>query len=117
MQQQFTARLSQEEQKQITQWESQQYPNKFITTAQKLGPNHIFSQLLKELYRTNPNSGIYQYSIKPFAQGMWITKNINQYYDAKKQYFQMEYHPEQLQLFNTPGIMDFLIVSALCGRI
>ncbi len=107
--------LSKEEKEQITKWQIQHYPEELITTAQALGPNHIFSQLLKELYRTDPNSGTYQYSIKPSAQGMLLTQNLNQHYSMRKQYFKMKYHPTQLNIFNTPGIMDFLVVSALCG--
>ena len=108
---------SKKEEEQIRQWQNQQVSESLITAAKALGPSHIWIQLFKELHLSTSNSNMHPSSIAPFARGRLMVQNINQYYAIKKEYFKVQYHPDQLGKFNTPGIVDYLVVSALCGPI
>ena len=107
--------LSPANKKQITNWIQQGYPLDFIHLATILGPDDIFVQLFKELFIADPEQYTYPSFIRPIPRGMFIKDSINHQYKNKKEYMQLKGHPRQLKIFKTPGIVDYVVASALCG--
>ncbi len=108
-------KLSTEDNQYIEELQEKGYPSELISTLQRLGPSHILAQLYQEIYRPDPTTGHYLNHIKPSAKGMLAVQSLNKHYKAKKEYFRNSEHPYHMSVFKTPGVMDFLIVSALCG--
>ena len=69
-----------------------------------LGADSIFAQLYE-----------LGYQIKPLAHGRPLITEVNKIYDEREQEGGVKYHPRQVGTLQTPHIMDFLLVSAVCG--
>ncbi len=109
-----TTQLSDAEQQAIEQLKNQGYPKDLTQVLTQLGPHNIFASLFKELYRAD-KTGSYVAHIKPTARGMSVVKKVNNYFKTQEEYDETSYHPKKLARFHTPGMMDFLIASSLCG--
>ena len=57
----------------------------------------------------------HSYKIKPKTRGMATVEDSNDVYDKKEEHTDIDYNPSRLKFLRTPGIMDFIIASAVCG--
>lgn len=66
---------------------------------------------------TNLFSSLYKKakSIKPNTQGMHIVHALNNQYIQKEKIKSVDYHPDHIGMVYTPHIVDFILVSSLCG--
>ena len=53
--------------------------------------------------------------MKPEAQGMHMIVGGNELYQVKAESYDVNYHPDRLRMLSTPGFMDFVIASTVCG--
>ena len=79
-------------------------PTEVLSTFLQLGEDNIFARLYEEAFH-----------IKPKVRGMNTVDYINEAYKVKEQINQMKPYSSRLKNLRTPGAMDFLIASAVCG--
>ena len=96
----------------------EELPQELLSVYYVLGMDNIFAQLYaktfveQEQQETTDRSYL---QMKPKAPGMHIVETGNEIYKIKTEAHEIKYHPGRLQMVNTPGFMDFLIASAVCG--
>ncbi len=79
-------------------------PPEVLKVFHVLGPDNILAKSYE-----------YGAHLKPLSEGMDTIVGINNIGENIEEVYQEDYHPESLKLLKTPGVMDFLLVSALCG--
>ena len=86
-----------------------------------VGPNNIFAHLYQETFvavqtgETTEAPKVKYIPITPLARGMDLVESLNYSYAVKGSEYQVDYHSNRVKRLITPGMMDFIVASAVCG--